>query len=530
MVHDHEHEFDDATVSLQIQQLLDEWHYRVLSSGLASNAWDKAQATKAALQLFQMQGVPFAPGEIESLAELEEIEIVPKLLKKMPDSFKSQFEHFALQLQLIVTSTNRVRTVVDTGDAAQIQQVMDHTDASGIISQILKQAVVQAGIEVAEIRNRHTSWTKNTEGRLVRLVRSADDAAHAQDELRKLQGQLDSFGGDQNAKSKKMMAGVASGNDKLLKLTVFNSWLGFTAKMKSEKGIRDMFEAEIANLDQKLMDFRAAALANVRNVLMRKGGEADKGLMTSVWKSWFDAVLETRRDCGSQAAMNAMEAKMAGQSKAQAENSKKVMARMSAGSDSALLTMVFGSWFQWLEEYKKNKDEEDAVKAQEKAMEEYLKKKKEGSAGIIDKMNAATDSGLLEHITSTWVQNFKDEKEDKKMAEMMAANEARFGALNGRQKDNAKGVMNKVNEQMALNSMLNCFSHWSTDTKLERIMRHYNAKMESKKHQLQSVQSLFKGFANQLDQGLKEDSARGSSSRRKKEDGSVALPEINKNR
>merc|ERR1712072_1063981 len=105
----------------------------------------------------------------------------------------------------------------------------------------------------------------------------------------------------------------------------------------------------------------------------------------------------------------------------------------------------------------------------------------------------------------------------------------KFGALNGRQKDNAMGVQKRVNEQMDLNHMLKHFSAWATDTKLERIMRHYNAKMEGKKQQLQSVQHLFKSFATQLDQGLKGegDSARDSSSRRKSMD-DFQLPDIQK--
>jgi len=206
---DDEQVFDDATVTLQIQQLLDEWHYRILSSGLASSSWDRVQATKAALQLFEMQGVPFAPGEIDALMKLDESEMIPQVLKIMPDAVKAQFEHFALQLQLIVTSTTRVRSVVEAGNPDEIQQVMDHTDSSGIISQILKQTIVQAGIEVADIRNRHTSWTKNTETRMSRLLRSADDAERAQIELKKLQAQLDDFGGSQNDKSKKVMMGVA---------------------------------------------------------------------------------------------------------------------------------------------------------------------------------------------------------------------------------------------------------------------------------------------------------------------------------
>jgi len=527
---DEEHTFDDATVTLQIQQLLDEWHYRILSSGLASSSWDRLAATKAALQLFQMQGVPFAEGEIDALVKLDESEMIPQILKKMPDSVKAQFEHFALQLQLIVTSTTRVRSTVEGGNPDEIQMVMDHTDSSGIISQILKQTIVQAGIEVAEIRNRHTSWTKNTETRMSRLLRSADDAERAQIELKKLQAQLDNFGGAQNDKSTKMMMGVAGKNDKVLMTVVFSSWFTLQQKLKSEKGIRDMFEAEIEALDTKLMEYRQAALNNVRNVLMRKAAEGDSALLQQVWKAWTDEVQETKREAGSQGAMAAMEAKLASQTAAQAENNKKVMARMAGGSDNALLTVILGAWVQFSADYKKNKEEEDEIERREHQFAEFMKQKKEGAKAVLDKMNAATDSGLCELVISTWGQYYKDEKDARKMEELMAENEARFGALNGRQKDNAMGVQKRVNEQMDLNLMLKHFSAWATDTKLERIMRHYNSKMEGKKHQLQSVQHLFKSFANQLDQGLKgEDSARDSSSRRRKDDG-LSLPDINAKR
>jgi len=363
-----------------------------------------------------------------------------------------------------------------------------------------------------------------------RLLRSADDAERAQIELKKLQAQLDNFGGAQNDKSTKMMMGVAGKNDKVLMTVVFSSWFTLQQKLKSEKGIRDMFEAEIEALDTKLMEYRQAALNNVRNVLMRKAAEGDSALLQQVWKAWSDEVQETKREAGSQGAMAAMEAKLASQTAAQAENNKKVMARMAGGSDNALLTVILGAWVQFSADYKKNKEEEDEIERREHQFAEFMKQKKEGAKAVLDKMNAATDSGLCELVISTWGQYYKDEKDARKMEELMAENEARFGALNGRQKDNAMGVQKRVNEQMDLNLMLKHFSAWATDTKLERIMRHYNSKMEGKKHQLQSVQHLFKSFANQLDQGLKgEDSARDSSSRRRKDDG-LSLPDINAKR
>merc|ERR1719240_2389896 len=193
-----------------------------------------------------------------------------------------------------------------------------------------------------------------------------------------------------------MMAGVASNNDKALIGMIFTSWYGFQQKMKSEKDIRDMFEAEIENLDAKLMAYRQASLNNVRNVLMRKAAEGDSALITQVWKSWADEVQETKREAGSQEAMKAMEAKLASASAAQTENTKKVMTRMSAGSDSALLTVVLSSWTHYIEDYKKNKEQEDAVKAQEAAIAAHLAKKKDEAKSVIDKMNASTDSGLVE--------------------------------------------------------------------------------------------------------------------------------------
>merc|ERR1712149_165174 len=116
------------------------------------------------------------------------------------------------------------------------------------------------------------------------------------------------------------------------------------------------------------MEYRQASLNNVRNVLMRKAAEGDNAIIQQVWKSWTDEVAETKREAGSQGAMAAMEAKLAASSQAQMENTKKVMAKMSSGSDNALLKVVITSWMQFLEEYKKNKGEEDAIRAQEKAM------------------------------------------------------------------------------------------------------------------------------------------------------------------
>merc|ERR1712224_715636 len=75
---------------------------------------------------------------------------------------------------------------------------------------------------------------------------------------------------------------------------------------------------------------------------------------------------------------------------------------------------------------------------------------------------------------------------------------------------------------------------WTEYSKLERLLRYYANRMDSKKHQLQGLQTMFRNFATQLETGLKEgtprDSAsiKGGSKKMSKSEGTVSLPNIHK--
>jgi hypothetical protein len=84
---------------------------------------------------------------------------------------------------------------------------------------------------------------------------------------------------------------------------------------------------------------------------------------------------------------------------------------------------------------------------------------------------------------------------------------------------------------------------WQIEAKVARIDKYYQSKLDGKRKQLQSCQTLFKSFAAQLEQGLnaaqdepassgrggkKEKSQRLSKENQSlsKTDGSVSLPDI----
>jgi replicative superfamily II helicase len=231
--------FDHASVCMMLQQFLDEWYFRVLHAQVA-NDMDRYQALDIALQMIELHlEVSFPPDARQRLLQTDdETEMVQQLVSLMSMESRETFEHFALQLQLIVASTTRVRRALDLDDWDAVAVSMEAADQTGITQQILKQAVVEAGVEVAELKGRQESWAKNTEFRINRLARMEHDAKNAERELIQIEAQLGGFGGSQNAKSKKALMGVANQNDKALCQTIFSSWLQWIVKARSEKRLR----------------------------------------------------------------------------------------------------------------------------------------------------------------------------------------------------------------------------------------------------------------------------------------------------
>jgi len=62
------------------------------------------------------------------------------------------------------------------------------------------------------------------------------------------------------------------------------------------------------------------------------------------------------------------------------------------------------------------------------------------------------------------------------------------------------------------------------------LLRYYNNRMDAKKYQLHSLQTMFRTFATQLESGLKDGTPRDAAPQKKlsKSDQTVSLPDIHK--
>jgi len=224
------------------------------------------------------------------------------------------------------------------------------------------------------------------------------------------------------------------------------------------------------------------------------------------------------------AALAEAQAKFNGAQQSAKDASKSVMNRMNAGNDAALVTLCFQTWVAVGEELKKDKEIDALAKQAEAQYKEFMAKKSGEARGVLDRMSSGSDSGLCHVILTAWTEVVKEEKASREMEALMAGQEARFKSLNQNQKGNAKSIASKTHQQEEENMIMAFFYAWATEARVQRMIKHYGDKLDQKKHQLESVQTMFKSFANQLEQGIGNTprSQRKSAGRSKGVESSVA--------
>lgn len=518
----------DETLALQIQQFLDEYHFRIIHCSLGKTT-SRKKIVASVLDILEINGVELSPKERDSFIDCDERVMVEHLVQKFPIELRTGFENLAQQLMLVMTSMTRIRHGIEADDVAEINEVLE-ADKEQVVKNVLKQAVVVASKEVAKIRRCEQTWSKNMAKRIARLQSAEEMAEHAQQQLIATEAQISVFCDSQTQKSKKMLTGMAGKNDKVLMHSAFSAWLGDHMKVMSEKVIRDKYEAEAEAAEKRLLDYQEKQVKNVRNILMKSAKGEDQAMLVLMFDCWAKDVKARKDEGGTKSEMDAVQARLDAYAKDQKDATMRTMQRMAAANDENLIAMVFQGFVKYREIYLQDKEMEDAVKLAEAKVKEHMEKKKEEAKGVLDRMAGASDTGLLSQCITNWAQFVKDEKKDREMENLLHEQTSKFKALADRQKGSATGMQNNVNEQMKQNLVLKSFAGWQLEVKVARIDKYYTSKIEGKRKQLQSVQSLFKSFAAQLEQGLNavegDSSGRTAKSNKRSSKDPVSLPPI----
>jgi len=524
-----------AAMKYIVCQFLEDRHYAQLHKAL-SKRWDREHSLSAAMKLMEQYGVTLTQQEVDRLSTMDEAKQIEVLVMKMPQQSNEQFQHFFLQLQLIVSTAQRVKQALTEGRPDLVEMALDDAESTGIAPYILKMAIVQAGTEVAALRQQYEAWIRETDAKMARVMRGQDDAMQAQKRLAAAQAQLSAYSTGANDKAKKVLMSLSSGNATALLTSTFKGWMTYIKQSKEEREICGEYEDRIELANKKLMEFKEKQLSGVRKVMMKKASEGDQMLLVDVIKVFKSVVEDAKFDRDNGDKIRALEDQLASFKSSQAENTKRVMARMGASGDQDLVSTCLKAWINFRLEYLKDKEANDAVKAAEAKVNQFMKGHKENAKALLDKMSAGTNTGLMHEVMEAWVTLYVEDKKQKELEEILNSANSKFGEFGERNANNAKTVMERARlhlEEMVLRRHWNA---WRLHARLEGTLAQYQAKIEAKKQQLYQVQQMFRSFAAQLEAGLREDvtdhklAKKSQKSMNRSNEGSVSLPNIHSGR
>merc|ERR1719274_90975 len=157
---------------------------------------------------------------------------------------------------------------------------------------------------------------------------------------------------------------VCGKNDKALVASCFGEWNGVKEKLKKENEIRKEYEERIEAAQKRLFDYKQSQKGNAKGVLMRQAASGDSALVGEVFAYLCKEPQQRKADEEAEKKMAEIEAKLAAQAGKNKDNAKAVLMRNLAQGDNMLMDVCIEAWKDWLKDYKKNKESEDAIKAQ----------------------------------------------------------------------------------------------------------------------------------------------------------------------
>jgi len=498
-----------GTMKIATQIFLETDHYRKLHRILAEQ-WSGCHSLTAAMRLMEAHGVKVSPQEEKTLLQLPEERMIDALVSRMPQQSREQFEHFFLQLSFIASTTTRVRNALELGAPDVIEEALESAENVGVLPYLIRMAVAQAGQEVKAYEAEHDRWLAETDTKMSPLLQSQVTALTTQKQLAALKSQMDEYRNDAKEKSKAVLLGMAKGNDKAFISTIFLAWADFSksARMENEICKEYGYREKIDLAQKKLFEYRQAQLGNVRAVMAKTALDDDLILLTSCVTAMLDEVEDVKKKRNGSAALSDVEAKLKNFTDSASGNAKKVLARMNAGNEDACKSMAWSSWVAYVEDYKKDKQMNDELKAKEAAIEEFKKKQKGDAQKVLGRMTAASESGLVAHHFQMWSELIRETKKGAEMEAHLAQKSAQVNGFNKRNKKGAMTTSERSAQLLDLNMVAFCWSIWKRDWKVE-FMKHYGkSKTEKRKQELVGVKSLFKDFANKLETSLKEGTPR----------------------
>merc|ERR1711972_827741 len=222
---------------------------------------------------------------------------------------------------------------------------------------------------------------------------------------------------------------------------------------------------------------------------------------------------EIKKNKEQESALKELEDKLKKTASNAAANAKKTMARVGANQDDDLINMTFKAWKDFVVEYNKDKEMNDAVKAAEQKMAAFQKQQKEGATSVVQRMTSANEAGLKQSTFGAWRDFVKETAEKTRMENELNASGGNLKSFASRNKQGAMTVNQRSSMLLDVSTYIFFFTFWKKEVKVELMRRYGERKISEQKNSLVKVKGAVRGFASDLDATLRQGTPPGTSRR-----------------
>lgn len=510
------------SLALVIEQFLDDWHYRILSTTLAER-WQSKRTLSSAVALLRHHGVELTVEEETELMTLTDDEIVEKLVSKVPTQSGEHFKVFFLQLQIVVETVSRLRKALEDGQADAVEAAMDDAESAGVLQYILRQTVVHTGQELVTMKNIHTGWLKDTEAKMARMLKAHQEAMASKHLLLEAQEKLKNMGALQRRKAYGALSAVANDRDAQILKVALAGWQMTIRNEKSEATLKSEHERLLQESNERLQAFRVKQLSSVHGVMQNKIGQNSQQLMGDVFSIWLQESTDLKMQKVMEEERRKAEHQMKVLQDAQAKIARQVMERMTGATGLDLCKLCITSWVEEVGEIKRSRMSEADMMAMETKLKLIIDARKVNAQSVLSQLSKSVTEDIMNELFFAWQMKIVEERRVRHFANKLSELELKTKNISIRTKQAASFVMTRVVVNFDTMRTLRCLSSWIAVARMERLKHFYDGKIDTKRHQLQSVQNLFREFAGRLETGIikspREDGY-------KRDSGGVVLPEL----
>jgi hypothetical protein len=299
---------------------------------------------------------------------------------------------------------------------------------------------------------------------------------------------------------------MTAGNEKALLGSCVGEWHNVIRLDKMEREILKEYgyEEQIVRAEQKLFQMKSKQLEASRAVLNRAHEHAHAQKIVYLFQAFKDNQEELKKNKEAEGSVKALEEKLKNTAANAAANAKRTMARVGAGNDDDLIHMTFKAWMVFAEEYKKDLEMNNAIKAAEQKVKAFQDKNKEGSMSVMQRMTNANDSSLKQSVFQAWRDIVVETAAKDRMEAELAEKGGALKSFSTRNKSGAQSVHKRAAALLDVETFIFFFSFWKREVKVDLMRRYGEKKVRDQKDSLVKVKGAVKGFAMDLDSTLKQ--------------------------